>query len=138
MEIGELIAAKELFFRSINIEDDNSRKRPLVYARAAFAAAFRAAGPSRLGAVVGRNHASVIHYLKIHDQLKDYEDYRALYERAKEFRKDIMNGEDLPFLTHRDLVTMIQELRNELRIEKQKAEELYIYKEKFFKLKEFL
>ena len=69
MEIEELFAAKEIFFERIGIKEDQSRKRKLVYARAAFVNAFRReAGPSVMGRIIGRDHASVIHYRKIHEE----------------------------------------------------------------------
>lgn len=41
-------------------------------------------------------------------------------------------------MVHSDLVRIIKNLRNELRLEQEKVKELYIYKDKFFKLKELL
>jgi len=139
MEVSELIAAKEIFFRHNNINDDDSRKRELVYARGAFAMAFRCvAGPSIMGRVLGRDHTSIVHYGKNHDTLKQYEDYKNLYEAAEELRESLFKKEDLPTMTHSDLVVIIKNLRQELRIEKEKVKELYIYKDKFFKLKELI
>ena len=139
MDISELISAKELFFNHIGVEDNNSRQRGLVYARAAFSAAFRCvAGPSVMGKVLGRDHASVVHYCKIHDSLLNYKDYKEIYDYAVEFRESIFKMEDLPHMTHSDLLRIIKKLRQELREEKEKVENLYIYKEKFFKLKELI
>lgn len=139
MEVSELIAAKEIFFRQNDINDDDSRKRELVYARGAFAMAFRCvAGPSVMGKVLGRDHASIVHYGKNHDTLKHYEDYKNLYEAAVELRESLFKREDLPNMTHSDLIRIIRSLRNELRLEKEKVKELYIYKDKFFKLKELI
>jgi D-alanine-D-alanine ligase-like ATP-grasp enzyme len=139
MEINELIAIKEIFFRHNEIVDDNSRKRNIVYARSAFSAAFRCvAGPSLLGKVLGRNHASVVHYAKSHDSLINYKDYKVLYERAIELRESLFKQEDLPTMNHSDLIQIIKNLRQELREEREKNQHLYIYKEKFFKLKELI
>jgi hypothetical protein len=139
MEIGELIAAKDIFFQNIKLEDDNSRKRELVYARGAFAMAFRCvAGPSKMGQVLGRDHASIVHYSKMHDTLLQYEDYKNLYERATALRDGLFKKEDLPTMTHSDLIQVIKKLRTELRLEQEKVNQLYIYKEKFFKLKELI
>lgn len=139
MDIGELISAKELFFNHIGVQDDNSRQRTIVYARAAFSAAFRCvAGPSVMGKVLGRNHASVVHYGKLHDSLVNYKDYKEMYDYAVEFRESLFKMEDLPHMTHSDLLRIIKKLRQELREEKEKVENLYIYKEKFFKLKELI
>lgn len=139
MEISELIAAKEIFFRHNQINDDNSRKRELVYARSAFAMAFRSvAGPSMMGKVLGRDHASVVHYGKNHPTLINYKDYKELYNAAVDLRESLFKREDLPTMTHSDLVRIIKNLRNELRLEQEKVKELYIYKDKFFKLKELI
>jgi len=139
MEISELIAAKEIFFRHNKIEDDNSRKRGLVYARCAFAMAFRSvAGPSRMGQILGRDHASIVHYSKQHQSLLNYDDYKELFQAAEQLRESLFKREDLPTMTHTDLIRIIKNLRNELRIEKEKCQELYLYKEKFFKLKELI
>ena len=139
MDISELISAKELFFNHIGVEDDNSRQRTIVYARTAFSAAFRCvAGPSVMGKVLGRNHASVVHYGKLHDSLVNYKDYKEMYDYAVDFRESLFKMEDLPHMTHSDLLRIIKKLRQELREEKEKVENLYIYKEKFFKLKELI
>lgn len=138
MKIEELITAKEMFFRNLNINDDNSRKRPLVYARTAFTAVFYQAGVSKLGAVFGRDHSSVVHYKKMHSTLKGYDDYKMMYQSALEFRKALMSGDELPMMSHKDLISTIQELRAEIQKLKKENEHLYIYKEKFFKLKELL
>ena len=139
MKIDELIAAKEIFFTHNNIEDDNSRKRPLVYARAAFSSAFRCvAGPSKMGQALGRDHASIVHYGKLHNQMINYDDYKDLYKKAIDLRESLFNREDLPTMSHSDLIQIIRKLRQELRLEKEKTEQLYIYKEKFFKLKELI
>ena len=139
MDISELISAKELFFNHMGVEDDYSRKRELVYARTAFSAAFRCvAGPSVMGKVLGRDHASVVHYNKIHDSLLKYDDYKEMYDYALEFRESLFKMEDLPHMTHSDLLRIIKKLRQELREEQEKVEQLYIYKEKFFKLKELI
>jgi len=138
MEIAELHTAKEIFFRNNQILDDNSRKRPVVYARTAFSAAFRRAGCVRLGKVLGRDHASVVHYLKSHKTLVQYKDYRDLYEKAIEFRKAFMEDDDLPIMSHHELIQMIQELRQELREEKERSDKLYIYKQQMENIKQML
>jgi len=139
MEISQLIAAKELFFSQNDIQDDESRLRKLVYARGAFAQAFRCvAGPSTLGKVLGRDHSSVVHYAKTHPTLIGYNDYKHLYDKAVELREGLFKKEDIPTMTHSDLVAIIKKMRQELRLEKEKVAQLYIYKEKFFKLKELI
>jgi hypothetical protein len=139
MGIDELMSAKEAYFQMNNLIDDNSRKRKLVYARGAFAVAFRCvAGPSLMGKVLGRDHASVVHYTSMHSSLMEYDDYKDFYEKAISFRESLFKREDLPKLSHADLMIIIKKLRQELREEKEKTEELYIYKEKFFKLKELI
>ena len=140
MEITELYAAKEIFFDRLGIVEDQSRKRPIVYARTAFANAFHnLAGPSKMGSILGRNHASVIHYLKSHHKLIVYKDYKELYEQAVDYRKDLTDGDDhLPYLTAKDLLQTVKELREEKRLLQKKLDELYIYKDKFFKLKELI
>lgn len=138
MEIRELITAKELFFRNNKILDDNSRKRPVVYARTAFSAAFKKEGCVKIGKVLGRDHASVVHYMKSHNTLIQYKDYRELYEKALDFRKAFMEDDDLPMMSHQDLIKVIQDLRQELREEKEKADKLYIYKQQMENIKQML
>lgn len=131
-----MISAKEVFFKDNHILDDNSRKRGLVYARAAFAMAFRCvAGPSLMGKILGRDHATIVHYSRLHFSLIKYDDYNKLFEYAVIFRETLFKKEDIPTMTHSDLIRVIKGLRQELREEKEKNQHLYIYKEKFFKLK---
>jgi len=139
MEIEELFAAKEIFFERIGIKEDQSRKRKLVYARAAFVNAFRReAGPSVMGRIIGRDHASVIHYRKIHEENMHYKDYKELYDKAVTYALEVSN-EDITFkMDSSDLLRLIKELREEIGLLKKEAVELYIYKEKFFKLKELI
>jgi hypothetical protein len=140
MEITELYAAKDVFFDRLGLKENQSRSRPLVYARTAFANAFhKCAGPSKMGSVLGRDHSSVIHYLKSHDKLIRYDDYKDMYNQAVEHRNAITNGDDyLPYLTSKDLLNKVKELREEKRLLQKELDTLYIYKEKFFKLKELL
>lgn len=139
MEIEELFAAKEIFFERIGIKEDQSRKRKLVYARAAFVNAFRReAGPSAMGRIIGRDHASVIHYRKIHEDNMNYRDYKELYDKAVTYALEV-STEDITFkMDSSDLLRLIKELRQEIGLLKKDAVELYIYKEKFFKLKELI
>ena len=139
MEIEELFAAKEIFFERIGIKEDQSRKRKLVYARAAFVNAFRReAGPSAMGRIIGRDHASVIHYRKIHEDNMNYRDYKELYDKAVTYALEV-STEDITFkMDSSDLLRLIKELREEIGLLKKEAVELYIYKEKFFKLKELI
>lgn len=138
MEVAELIALKQLFFKSVKLDDDFSNSRPLVYARSVFSAAFRKAGPSKLGRVLGRNHASICHYLRNHDENMKYSDYAQMYEHALNFRKEIYAGTDLPYLTTDDLIALIKELREELRKSEQRVADMYIYKDKLEELKALL
>ena len=135
MEIKELIAAKELFFRNNKILDDNSRKRPIVYARTAFSVAFKKMGCVQISKVLGRDHSSVVHYMKSHKTLIQYKDYRELYEKALEFRKAFLENDELPMMSHQDLIKVIQDLRQELREEKEKTDRLYIYKQQMENIK---
>ena len=68
----------------------------------------------------------------------EYDDYKKMYEDAVTFRESLFKKEDIPNMTHSDLIRIIKNLRQELREEKEKVEHLYIYKEKFFKLKELI
>ena len=139
MEIEELFAAKEIFFERIGIKEDQSRKRKLVYARAAFANAFRReAGPTSMGRILGRDHASIIHYRKLHDENMAYRDYKQLYDKAVAYALEVSN-QDITFkMDSSDLLRLIKELREEIRLLKEDNDKLYIYKEKFFKLKELI
>lgn len=140
MEINELYAAKDVFFEGLGLVEDQSRIRPLVYARTAFANAFhKCAGPSRMGTILGRDHSSVCHYLKSHERLMIYDDYKSMYDKAVEHRRAITNDDDyLPYYTSKDLLNKVAELREEKRLLQKEIDTLGIYKEKFFKLKELL
>lgn len=139
MEVGQLFAAKETFFDHIKVADDSSRKRPLVYARTAFATAFRRyAGPSKMGKVLGRNHASIVHYHKSHNELIKYDDYAKIYKYATEYRDALLQGEDLPFMDIESLIEVIKDLRTQLRLEQEKVAKMYIYKEKIEALKNLI
>ena len=140
MELTELYAAKDVFFDGLGLKEDQSRSRPLVYARIAFANAFhKCAGPTKMGSVLGRDHSSVIHYHKQHDKLIRYDDYKEMYNKAMEHRKTLTNNDDyLPLITSKDLLKKVKELREEKRLLQKELDTLYIFKEKFLKLKELL
>ena len=140
MELTELYAAKDIFFDGLGLKEDQSRSRPLVYARIAFANAFhKCAGPTKMGSVLGRDHSSVIHYHKQHDKLIRYDDYKVMYNQAMEHRKTLTNNDDyLPLITSKDLLKKVKELREEKRLLQKELDTLYIFKEKFLKLKELL
>ena len=139
MEVEELFAAKEIFFDRVGVKENHSRARKLVYARTAFANAFKGyAGPSEMGRVMGKDHATIIHYKKVHSDNLKYEDYKELFDKAIVYAVEVVGQEETHKLDSFLLLKLIKELRQEIRILKENNDKLYIFKEKFFKLKELL
>ena len=61
-----------------------------------------------------------------------------MYDKAVAYALEVSN-EDITFkMDSSDLLRLIKELREEIGLLKKEAVELYIYKEKFFKLKELI
>ena len=67
-----------------------------------------------------------------------YKDYKELYDKAVTYALEVSN-EDITFkMDSSDLLRLIKELREEIRLLKEDNDKLYIYKDKFFKLKELI
>ena len=139
IDTQELYAAKEIFYEQINLKENASRKRENVYARTAFANAFRpVAGPSVIGKVLGKDHSSVVHYIKMHQELIRYDDYKKLYEKALSHRKGIIEQDSLPFMSADDLLIQIKELRADKVMLENEIKKLYIYKDQVTDIKKIL
>ena len=139
IDTQELYAAKETYYEQINMQESASRKRENVYARTAFANAFRpVAGPSIIGKVLGKDHSSVVHYTKMHDELIKYDDYKKLYEKALSHRKGVIEQDSLPFMSPDDLLAQIKVLRSQKAVLENEIKKLYIYKDQINEIKKML
>ena len=93
LDVQRLSNAKDEFFQNWGIIDDGSRKRELVMARCSFAAAFiTIASVTAIAKAMGRDHSVIVYYMKQHDSLIKYPDYRRLYESARDLKEHIYNG----------------------------------------------
>lgn len=136
MDIGKLVIAADTFFQGYNALT-NHRKN--VLARAAFANAFRKYYKVvDIASVLGRDHSSIVHYKKSHSANLMYDDYKKLYKDAEQVRERII-GEDIEQeLTIGDMLLTINRLKLKLKEKEKEVDELYFYRDKYFKLKELI
>ena len=136
MEIGKLVIAADTFFQGDN-SLTNHRKN--VLARAAFANAFyKHFKVVDIASVLGRDHSSVVHYKKTHAGNMMYDDYIKLFKQAESVRDNILGDEIDQQLSIGDMLQTINKLKAKLSEKEKEVDNLYIYKEKFFKLKELI
>jgi len=136
MEIAKLVIAADTFFQGKN---DLNNERKNVLARAAFANAFRKHFKVvDIASVLGRDHSSVVHYKKTHPGNMMYDDYKRLFKNAELVRENILGDEIDTQMTIEDMLNTINKLKAKLTEKEKEVENLYIYKEKFFKLKELI
>ena len=67
-----------------------------------------------------------------------YDDYKRLFKQAESVRENILGDEIDQQLTIGDMLNTINKLKAKLSEKEKEVENLYIYKEKFFKLKELI
>lgn len=131
--------AKDLFFDRMNIQDDGSQRREIVYARAAFINAFRKHGKVvDLAKAVHKDHSTIVHYCKVHEQQMAYSDYKQLFNKASELKRELVDGEEFEELTIAKLLQQVEKLSVENSKLKEENINLMVYKEKYFKLKELI
>jgi len=136
MDLGKLVIASDTFFQGKN-SLNNERKN--VLARAAFANAFyKHFKVVDIASVLGRDHSSVVHYKKTHSGNMMYDDYKRLFKQAEAVRENILGDDIDQQLTIGDMLNTINKLKVKLSEKEKEVENLYIYKEKFFKLKELI
>lgn len=136
MEIAKLVIAADTFFQGKN-SLNNERKN--VLARAAFANAFnKHFKVVDIASVLGRDHSSIVHYKKTHSGNMMYNDYVSLFKQAESVRENILGDDIDQQLTIGDLLNTINKLKTKLSEKEKEVDNLYIYKEKFIKLKEML
>ena len=136
MEIAKLVIAADTFFQGKN-SLNNERKN--VLARAAFANAFKKNFKVvDIASVLGRDHSSIVHYKKTHSGNMMYNDYVSLFKQAESVRENILGDDIDQQLTIGDLLNTINKLKTKLSEKEKEVDNLYIYKEKFMKLKEML
>jgi len=67
-----------------------------------------------------------------------YDDYKRLFKQAEAVRENILGDDIDQQLTIGDMLNTINKLKVKLSEKEKEVENLYIYKEKFFKLKELI
>ncbi len=67
-----------------------------------------------------------------------YDDYKKLFKQAESVRENILGDEIDQQLTIGDMLNTINKLKAKLSEKEKEVDNLYIYKEKFFKLKELI
>jgi len=67
-----------------------------------------------------------------------YDDYKRLFKQAEAVRENILGDDIDQQLTIGDMLNTINKLKAKLSEKEKEVENLYIYKEKFFKLKELI
>jgi len=134
MDIKKLIMAKAAFFEGVTNLD---RKRQNVYLRSAFANAFRPVSKViDIASVLHRNHSSVVYYCKNHENMIIYDDYKKLYDKAIEVKKQfITNDQDFDVQL---LLLSIKDLKEKIKNQEQTIEDLNQYKEKYETIKKVL
>lgn len=126
--------AKAAFFEGVTNLD---RKRKNVYLRSAFANAFRPVSKViDIASVLHRNHSSVVYYCKNHESMIVYDDYKKLYDKAVEVKKQfITNDQDFDVQL---LLLSIKDLKEKVKNQEQTIEYLNQYKEKYETIKKVL
>tara|TARA_R110001583_G_scaffold55536_1_gene168545 strand:- start:339 stop:743 length:405 start_codon:yes stop_codon:yes gene_type:complete len=134
MDIKKLIMAKASFFEGVTNLD---RKRHNVYLRSAFANAFRPVSKViDIASVLHRNHSSVVYYCKNHESMIIYDDYKKLYDKAIEVKKQFTaNDQDFDVQL---LLLSIKDLKEKIKNQEQTIEDLNQYKEKYETIKKVL
>lgn len=117
---------KRMYYQELNIVNDDSRHRHLVEPRMAFAAAFRHYfTKTDLGRVFGKHHATIIHYIKMHEILIGDNRYAQYYKAACFIRGMYLNNETPNQLEQqvKFLEAENANLKNELHLLRNKLEE---------------
>lgn len=109
-ELGEVLSA---YYESIGIIPENSRKLDQVYARSAMMVALRKYMTlHQVGRVFGKNHATIHHAVKNHDNNHSWSEmYRFYYQTAKDILVDKPSLE-----IQKDNTLMAQFTRQRMRI----------------------
>ena len=116
-DYATLKTARQQYYEIINMVDNpKSRKRDLMLARHAFCCAFRPYTTlQNLGNLVGKDHATVLYYIKTHESQMLYRDYATLYERASSLCKTYYSGEYDMQMSYYDLLEEAEQLRSQVR-----------------------
>jgi hypothetical protein len=123
IQLETLKSTYEDFLKEISLRDTGNQKRDIVYARAAWANAFRPnARVVDLAKVLGKHHATIVYYNQIHMNQMVYTDYAAVYQEALRVRNRYINDEPTEEMTmhrlKRDLLKKIEQnisLENKLK-----------------------
>lgn len=130
-ELQQLKIAKTKYFTRCGLHDDGSRRRELALLRGAFSNAFRSkASLMEMGALLERDHSTVVHAYKEHESRLQYADYRHFYKIACQLR-DEMNLEIIDEIDVKSYEAEITRL-NDLVAELSKYKELYLTLKKTF------
>jgi hypothetical protein len=130
-ELQQMQRAKNAIFARLGLEDRDTRKREYTLARGAFVNAYRSkATLMELGAILDRDHSTVIHAHKEHKSRLNYKDYRWAYKIACEIRDEY----PIETLENVDVKALEDEIKrlNDLLTELIKYKELYLTLKKTF------
>lgn len=126
----DIVDAKLRFYELWKIVDDKSRRHNLVRGRAAFVAAFRPyCRAVDLANAIGKDHATVIYYVKIHEAQMMYKDYKIMYDSARELLKSIYSEVEADIDSLEMIVTQLKNAN-------ERIEELLDYKFRYLELVE--
>jgi hypothetical protein len=127
-ELQQMARAKNAIFARLGLEDRDTRKREYTLARGAFVNAYRSkATLMELGAILDRDHSTVVHAQKEHGARLAYKDYRWAYKVACEIR------EEYPIEAIENVD--VSSLENEIKRLNDMVSELVKYKELYLTLK---
>jgi hypothetical protein len=130
-ELQKMKQAKNQFFTRCGFEDNNKRTRELTLLRGAFTCAFRTrATLMEIADVLNRDHSTISHSLKVHDERLMYRDYRNFYKVACNIREEI-DMDSLEEIDYKSFESEITRL-NDLVAELSKYKELYLTLKKTF------
>lgn len=123
--------AKTAFFDGVT---HLNRKRENVYLRSAFANAFRPVSKViDIASVLHRNHSSIVYYCKNHESMIVYDDYKKLYDKALEVKKQFITKEEN--FDVELLLLSIKDLKEKINNQEKTIAGLTKYKEKYDMIK---
>jgi len=130
-ELQQMKRAKNALLARLGLEDKDTRKREYTLARGAFVNAYRhKATLMELGAILDRDHSTVVHAQKEHESRLNYKDYRWAYKVACQIREEypIEPMENVDIKSLEDEIKKLNDMVSELV----KYKELYLTLKKTF------
>jgi hypothetical protein len=133
MNIKTLKLFKDAFFATCGVNDNGMRHRNIVIHRKAWGVvASKYATRETLGAVLGRNHSTITHYVKCHEAEMMNEDYREAYEMASILVNNF--SPKTAAETLEEILRLNASLVREVSDLKAEVKQLYIYKVNYTKI----